>query len=148
MSARPPLTLKAIEPRSANVIELASGNSIDVDRPDFSKIKTVEDFLDLRYALQEKIIDIELQIDLFTSGAGVLMGRSYRVGWLPLAQAALKWAKLYRDECQNRQSLLTKAERVSAQAELGQQFIACARAILDQETFAEILAAANTGRPK
>lgn len=126
-----------------STFELPSGGTIDVNRPDFSKCKSVEDFLELRYALSEKIIDIELQIDMFESGAGVQHGRAYEFDWLPRAKAALKWAKLYRDECQNRHGRASSIEKARAHASNERGITEVIKAVLTPEQFATLLSIAD-----
>lgn len=120
---------------------LPSGVQVDVNRPNFSTLKTVEDFLELKCALMEKIIDIELQIDMFKAGASE-PGRKFELSWLPRATAAVKWGKLYRDECQNRMGMLSSkiADRKHEErsSKVGTRFIEAARGILPVETFVKI----------
>jgi len=124
-------------------IRLPSGEFVDIDRPDFSLCKSANDFLEVKYALSEEIIDIELQIDMFESGAGIAQGRSYEVDWLPRARASLKWAKLYRDEAQNRQGRLAQIEKQVAHASTEQAVIRVIKATLTPDQFTTLLAIAE-----
>lgn len=122
---------------------LPSGATIDVDRPDFNVCRTVEDYHEIKYALSEKIIDIELQIDMFETGAGVANGRAYAADWLPRTRAALKWAKLYRDEAQNRQGRLASIEKARVHHSLQQNVIEILHALLSKEQFTALIEAAE-----
>lgn len=119
-------------------VRVPSGAEISLRRPDFLLCKSREDFLELRCALMEKIIDIELQIDLFNSGAGVEQGKAYERDWFPRANAALKWAKLYRDECQQRQGIFTDKEKAFRNSSADRAFIAAAKDYLDENDFKAI----------
>lgn len=123
-------------------VVVPSGAEISLRRPDFSQCQTTADFLEVKCALMEKIIDIELQIDLFHSGVGVEQGKSYERDWLPRANAALKWAKLYRDECGQRQGLLNERVKMNRQGEICQVFVNIAKLRLSKEDFTAILDAA------
>jgi len=126
-----------------DTLVLPSGTTVSIDRPDFSLCKTHEDFLELKYALSEKIIDIELQIDLFLSGVGVQQGRCYEADWQPRAAAALKWAKLYRDECQNRQGLLSSIEKQRSHAAWERNLIEVIKAVISPEQFQTLMVIAD-----
>lgn len=98
----------------SETLTLPSGREISTDRPVFSVCRDADDFMELKYALSERIIEIELQIDLYES-APPDAPDSYRKDkawdWLPRAKAALKWKKLYRDEAQNRQGRAASIEK-------------------------------------
>lgn len=129
---------------------LSSGKDIRLDRPDFSIIKTEDDFVEVTFALQERIIEIELNIELEKERRANLadQGTLDRT-WRPRAEAALKWAKLYRAECQQRQGLLAKREKAQRtamrDATVGQRFIDAARNILPKETWDQIMSEATRG---
>lgn len=131
-------TLISLPLKPDEYVQVPSGVKISLRRPDFSLCTSREDFLELRCALMEKIIDIELQIDLFHSGAGVSQGRSYEPDWLPRANAALKWSKLYRDECQQRQSIWNDRQRAERQEPLTQRFVSEAKEYLSPSDFREL----------
>lgn len=118
-------------------ITLPSGVKVDVNQPDFSAVKTAEDFLELRCAIQEKIIDIELQIDMFKVGA-LEPGRPVELSWLPRATAAAKWAKLYRDECQTRAGQLNNREAEERRRKVETRFVEAARDLLSAKKFKEL----------
>lgn len=118
-----------------NSLELPSGAIIDVDRPDFSKCQSEDDFLEIKYALSEKIIGIELQLDMFENGAGVLAGRTYSIDWKARTSAALKWAKLYRDEVQNRQGSFSRKQKAIAAANSDTAIVNVIRSVLSKDEF-------------
>lgn len=118
------------------VFTLPSGAVVDLDRPDFLLLKTSEDFIELRCALMEKIIDIELQIDLWECAA-TKIGENDRT-WLARAKAALKWGKLYRDECQSRAGLFNDKARAAARQRREARFVEAARDMLPAKQFYQI----------
>jgi hypothetical protein len=120
--------------RTSNVVRIGSGGSIDVDYPDFSACKSIDDFIDVKCLLMEKIIDIELQIDLHQ-----IESRTDDRTWLPRANAALKYAKMYRDECQNRQGAFSEKIRQDRQARIDRQIIDCTKCMLPKEAFDKIV---------
>lgn len=121
-----------------NVTTVSSGGEIDIDRPDFAACKTVEDFIEVKCLLMEKIIDIELQVDIYH------IDTSKRSSdWLARAKAALKWAKMYRNECQERQGILSAKIKAAQQAKIDRQVIDTAKAMLPQETFYQIIETAT-----
>jgi hypothetical protein len=122
---------------------LPSGTTIDIDRPDFALCKGVDDLMELKYALSEKIIDIELQIDLHEAVAYPTENAAKPLDWLPRAKAALKWSKLYRDECQNRQGRLAGIEKQRAHATKDRAVIDMIRAALPSDKFHALLEAAE-----
>ena len=107
---------------------------MDLDRPDFSLCKTPEDFIEIKCALMEKIIDIELQIDLFKAG----LNGNEDASWLPRATAAVKWAKLYRDECQSRAGRLNDKLRGADRARKEARFVDAARDLLTPKMFYKV----------
>lgn len=125
------------------IIRLPSGAIVDIDRPNLQACKTSDDFMELKFKLTEKIIEIELQIDMFESGAGVAQGRAYEREWLPKAKAALKWAKLYRDQCQARQGQLSAMEKQAAHATRERLTIDAIRAVLTHDQFHALLEIAD-----
>jgi len=116
---------------------LPSGAEISVDRPDFDACNTVDDFLEIKYALNEKIIDIEYQIDLYEAGCVQRTDPS----WLPRAKASLKWAKLYRDEAQNRQGRRSQLEKQRLHAARDRSVVQVLKELLSQEDFDALIAA-------
>lgn len=123
---------------SSDNLELPSGVIVDINRPDFSKCKDADDFMELKYALSEKVIDIELQIDLYAANEG---GEDRAVDWLPRAKAALKWAKLYRDECQNRQGRSASIEKARRHNDAEQCVVEILRKMLPADKFAVLIEA-------
>lgn len=132
--------------RRANpdLIVLPSGEEFNIDRPNFMQLRSEEDFLEVQCALQEKIIDIELQIEIACIGQHPPVGKADDLSWLPRANAALKWAKLYRAECQERRGMVAKKEKAARQLTHDSSFVGAARAMLDHETFMKISAVATT----
>ena len=130
--------MKAIQ----NDITLPSGVTVNLDQPDFFALKTQDDFLELQCALQEKIIDIELQIDLFKVGH-FMSDKQHDVTWLPRANAALKWAKLYRDECAKRGGRLNDRIKEARQREREGRFVAEAKKQLSDEVFRSVARASG-----
>lgn len=120
-----------------NRFKLPSGAVVDIDRPDFSLCKDADDFMELKYALSEKIIDIELQIDLFTATPD----EDATADWLPRAKAALKWTKLYRDEAQNRQGRATNIEKARRHNEAEQCVVDVLRKLLPEDKFLALMEA-------
>jgi hypothetical protein len=127
---------------------LPSGATVNVDRPDFSACVDAEDLMELKYALSEKIIEIELQIDLheaaFTAGHPNGVNGDKPWDWLPRAKAALKWTKLYRDEAQNRQGRIAAIDKARRQAATTQCVIDVLRELLPAAKFEALIEAANT----
>jgi hypothetical protein len=97
--------------RHTNMLTLPSGRTISIDSPDFAICRDADDLLELKYALSEKIIDIELQLDLHQAVADPIRNADRPPDWLPRARAALKWAKLYRDEAQTRQGRFASIQK-------------------------------------
>jgi hypothetical protein len=125
-----------------NDITLPSGVRVNLDTPDFLALKTPDDFLELQCALQEKIIDIELQIDLFKVGH-FMSDKMQDVTWLPRANAALKWAKLYRDECAKRGGRFNDRIKEARQREREGRFVAEAKKTLTEDQFRAIARASG-----
>jgi hypothetical protein len=128
-----------------SIVRLPSGVEVDVDRPDFSLCVTAEDFVDFKYALQEKIIDIELQIDLHKVGKLTCADGTLRndPAWLPRANAALKWAKLHRDECQTLQGRVTAARKKQDHDDLERGIIDVIKAVATPQEFQTLLRIAS-----
>lgn len=124
-------------------IERPDGRVLRVDRPDFSQCTSVDDFLALRSAMGERIIDIELQIDLYEAGC---LDRS-DPSWLPRARAALKWAKLYRDEVQNLQGRWVERDKAAKQQAFKQDereaLVQILKALLPRNDYIALMRAAE-----
>ena len=124
---------------------LPSGARVDVDRPDFAICRDADDLMELKYALSEKIIEIELQIDLHESALcnSQPVGLEKAWDWLPRAKAALKWAKLYRDEAQNRQGRMVNVERQRRHMETERAALDVLKEALPQHHFLALMQAAE-----
>lgn len=120
---------------------LPSGARIDLDRPDFAMCRDAGDLMELKYALSEKIIDIELQIDLLAAGAFAANGDGKAIDWLPRAKAAARWAKLYRDEAQNRQGRIAGIERQQRHAAADRAVLDIVKALLPAAKFRALMEA-------
>lgn len=117
-----------------NIATMPSGGDIDINRQNFDACKTIEDFIEVKCLLMEKIISIEMQIDVHD------LDRSKKPpDWLPRAIAALKWAKMYRNECQERQGLLSAKIKAAQQRVIDRQVIDTAKEMLPNETFYQII---------
>ena len=132
---------------SNTVFTLPSGGVVDIDRPDFSICKDADDLMELKYALSEKIIDIELQIDLheaaFSTGKPNGPNGTTPWDWLPRAKAALKWAKLYRDEAQNRQGRMASLFKARRHADMERAVVEIIKELLPPDKFGAIMDAAE-----
>ena len=132
---------------SNTVFTLPSGGVVDIDRPDFAVCKNADDLMELKYALSEKIIDIELQIDLheaaFSTGRPNGPNGTTPWDWLPRAKAALKWAKLYRDEAQNRQGRVASLEKQRRQADTERTALNIVKDLLPPDKFHALMDAAE-----
>lgn len=129
-------------------VHLPSGAVVSIDRPDFKLCKDAGDMIELKYALSEKIIDIELQIDLHEQAfmAGNPNGPNGNTpwDWLPRAKAALKWTKLYRDEAQNRQGRMVSLARQRLHQTNERAVVDIVKGLLPDEKFRALLDAAET----
>lgn len=128
----------------ADMFTLPSGATISVDRPDFSVCKDAEDLMELKYALSEKIIEIELQIDLYEAVAHPQENAAKPLDWLPRAKAALKWAKLYRDEAQNRQGRAAGIDKQKQHLRTERCVVDMLKELLPADKFQQLIEAAET----
>ena len=122
---------------------LPSGLAIDIDRPDLSAIRDENDFTEVIYLLQEKIIDIELQIDMAECGTPLQIGKPYDPTSMPRTKAALRWAKLHREEAARRSGIVAREIRRKREITSERRFITTARAMLAADTYASIWAVVN-----
>lgn len=123
----------------SELVTLPSGTIVDLVRPNIPSLKTVDDVTELKYMLSEKIIDIELQLDLHESG----LKPEAPPDWAPRARASLKWTKLYRDECQTRQGRLNDRQRQERHAALDRCAVEIVKALISQDHFDAIVSAAK-----
>lgn len=133
-----------------DIIRLPSGVTVDLFDLDPRVCRTADDAWELGQALQEKIIEIDFQIECY--GLGYWNNKPISPEnvapplWEARAKKALAWAKLNKSDAQNRFQKLAKAERGESErakrSELGDAFIDAARAMLTDDEFAGIMAAA------
>lgn len=125
--------------RDDNVNTLPSGQAFNIDRPDFTLLATPEEFTAIRAKLTEKIISIEFQIDMFEAGAYAAEDRQLPRDWLPRANKALKYAKLWRDQCQSHQGAALERHRQAIQQRIERKFVDVARVELPKADFDRIM---------
>lgn len=97
--------------------------------------------------LTEKIISIEFQIDMFEAGAYAAEDRQLTRDWLPRANKALKYAKLWRDQCQSHQGAALERHRQAIHQRIERKFVDVARVELPKADFDRIMHLAREVAP-
>ncbi|MEM8972257.1 MAG: hypothetical protein AAGD43_09380 [Pseudomonadota bacterium] len=135
-----------------DVVDLPSGRRVDLnDRFDVSACETEDDAWYLLQAIQEKILDIEFQVECFEEGyhpdgQRFSPNRPPPPMWMPRAKKALGWSRLQKSDAQREFQKIAKAakehEKRSRDLRIERQFVDVAKQKLSEDLFEQILTAA------
>lgn len=135
----------------SDVVKLPCGSTIDLEDFDARDIKSLEDAHVAMSILQEKIIEIDYQLECYglgfhPDGEPFSPNRPPPPLWAPRAKKALAYSKLAKSEVQLRLQGLSRKEsedrKTKRQREREYMFVEVARSRLDGAVFSGIMAAA------
>jgi hypothetical protein len=139
--------------QETDYLDLPSGGRVDLFNLNADAIRTQEDAHWLMQILQERILDIEYQLECYMLGCWP-NGRPITpidkpdILWQVRAKKALGWAKLHKSTAQQRLQYIAssenKKEQQARQSRKERLFVDCAKGILDRETFERIMTLANS----
>lgn len=131
-----------------DIVVLESGLELDLLNIDFSKCRTVDELNELDIILQEKVIEIDFQIECYNQGyhpdgTAFSPERPPPILWEPRAKKAMAWTKLQKQEINLlRQRLAKNKDKVDFRV-VSEVFVDLCHLVMPKDQFDDIMGRAK-----